>query len=452
MSHGRRDPRQCVEGASPAPDRPPFHLRGHPVLCHYPAGVTPSDPGTSGTGRAGAAGAVVRGFPFGRIAGVPITVAPSWVLSVAVIAALGVPLVAQAVPGTGTALAVLVAMLLAIALGVSVLVHELGHCLAARALGMTVVGVRLYLLGGVTELGRVPRTPREEATIAAAGPVVSGLLAGLFAVLARVPEADSLSRLLLVLIALANLAVAVFNLLPALPLDGGRVLRAAVWRAFGSRRAGTTAGAVGGYLIALALAGWAAYLLIDGGTSALLPAGIALAMALFVLVGAWIEQRPRRGSAPGVVTLAGLARQLVELPTETPVAAALDAAARGAVVLTESDGTARGLLDVPAARALAGRDPSAPASLVARPVPPQAVLFAVDDPREVLHRTRSVGATDFLLVDDLGRPAGVISRNDLAAALSAPSPRRWPRRRQQRSGGQQPPAAGQATARRDRST
>ena len=73
----------------------------------------------------------------------------------------------QVVPGTGTAAAVAVSVLLGVLLGASVLAHELGHCLAARMLGMTVVGVRLYLLGGVSELARVPRSPREEAIIKA---------------------------------------------------------------------------------------------------------------------------------------------------------------------------------------------------------------------------------------------------------------------------------------------
>ena len=214
--HGRRDPRQraarhAVRGARPAPrphdlglchgasalpargackqperckPRRPLTVamaeRGRP--CHYSAEVTPSEPGTGGTGPAGA---VIRGFAVGRIGGVPIVIAPSWVVSVAVIAALGVPVVSQVVPGTSTGLAVVVSVMLGLALGASVLAHEFGHCLAARALGMTVISVRLYLLGGVSELARVPRSPREEAIIAAAGPAVSGALAGVFALLVK---------------------------------------------------------------------------------------------------------------------------------------------------------------------------------------------------------------------------------------------------------------------------
>ena len=398
--------------------------------CHYPSRVTPSDPGTGGTGPAAA---LVRGFPLGRIAGVRVVVAPSWVFSVAVIAALGVPVVSQVVPGTSTALAIVVSITLGLALGASVLAHELGHCIAARVLGLPVVGVRLYLLGGVSELARVPRAPREEAIIAAAGPAVSGVLAGLFYLLLLATERGSVAWLLVLLIALSNVAVAVFNLLPALPLDGGRVLRAGVWRAFGNRRAGTTAAVVGGYLIAAALAGWAVLLVVNSGTAGLFPAGIAVAMALFVAVGAAAEHRPaRRIGWPAGVTVASLARPVAELPTETPVVLALETANSRAVILTEGDGTARGLLDVAAARLLADRDPRAPASLVARPLDPRAILLGDDDPAEILQRTRSVDLDTLLLVDDLGRPAGVVTRQDLLTALAQPQTRRWGSSRKRR--------------------
>jgi Zn-dependent protease len=364
---------------------------------------------------------------------VPIVVAPSWVGSIAVIVALGVPVVSQVVPGTSTVIAVLVSIALGVLLGVSVLAHELGHCVAARFLGMKVIGVRLYLLGGVSELARLPRGPREEAVIAAAGPAVSAVLAGGFWLVVNTTSPGTVGWLLLMLLALSNLVIAVFNLLPALPLDGGRVLRAGVWRASGNRRAGTTTAVIGGYVIAALLSGWAVILLFDGD---FLPAGIAVAMALFVVVGAAAErQQNRRAGWPADVTVASLATQVVQLPTETPVALALDAAAERAVILTEADGVARGLLDVPAARTLAQRDPRAPASLVARPLTPEAIVLADDDPAEVAERSRRAGAADLLLVDESGQPAGVLRGADLLAAQNRSGtarPGRWPRRAAQK--------------------
>lgn len=401
--------------------------------------MRPSDPGSSSNAQR----EVPRGFPVGRIGGVPIVVAPSWVMSVAVIAALGVPVVARLVPGTGTGAAVAVSVLLGVLLGASVLAHELGHCLAARVLGMTVVGVRLYLLGGVSELARVPRSPRDEAIIAAAGPMVSALLAGVFWLAVTATYPGTVGWLLVMLLAWSNLVVALFNLLPALPLDGGRVLRAGVWRASGNRRAGTAAAVMGGFVIAALLVGWAAVLLHDAGSAGLLPAGIAVATALFVTVGAVAEWRQHGNSHwPADVSLASLARPVAQLPTETPVGLALDAAADRSVILTEADGVARGLLDVPAARALAERDPRAPVSLVARPLSPEAIVLADDDPAEVAERTRTVDAAAFLLVDAAGQPAGVLLRADIVAVLTRPSFHRWVRSRRTTSGAPQPSQEG----------
>jgi Zn-dependent protease len=384
--------------------------------------VGPSEPGD---GSAPAA-RPIRGFPVGRIGGVPIVVAPSWVLSVAIIAALGIPVITDVVPDTSSTVAVLVSVLLAVGLGVSVLAHELGHCLVARLLGIDVVGVRLYLLGGVSELGRRPRTPRDEALIAAAGPAVSAVLAGIcWGILAATPI-STVSWLFVFLLAVSNLVIAAFNLLPALPMDGGRVLRAGVWRASGDRRAGTRAAVVGGYLIAAALLGWAIVLVVGTGWGGALPAGIAVAMALFVAVGAAAE-RPRRpaGQWPAGLTLASLATPIRQLPAQTAVRAALDAAVRGPVLLTGTDGLSRGLLDVGAATSLAERDPLAPASLVGRPLSPESIVLPDDDPADVLRRARSGAVSIFLLTDGGGRPIAVLHAERLVAALGTGHTRWW---------------------------
>jgi Zn-dependent protease len=283
-------------------------------------------------------------------------------------------------------------------------------------LGMPVLGVRLYVLGGVSELGRAPRSPREEAVIASAGPAVSAVLAGLCAVLLTATTSGTVAWLLVLLLALSNLLIAVFNLLPALPLDGGRVLRAGVWRVSGNRRAGTTAAVIGGYVIAALLAGWAVLLVASSGSAGLLPAGIAVAMALFVGVGAATERTARRTPDwPSEVSLASLARPATMLPTQTPVGSALREAALRDVLIVEADGAVRGMLDVPAAHALASRDPQAPASLVAGRFSPDAIVFPADDPAQVAKRTAAFAT--MLLIDDDGRPAGVLRREDMLAVL-----------------------------------
>lgn len=113
-------------------------------------------------------------------------------------------------------------VIVALAFG-SVLLHELGHALVARQLGVRVVGIELGFLGGAAKMVDLPRTPRHEIAIAAAGPAVSLMLAGLGLGLGL-----SLGVPLLATIGWINLVLAGFNLIPALPMDGGRILRAAL--------------------------------------------------------------------------------------------------------------------------------------------------------------------------------------------------------------------------------
>jgi len=376
----------------------------------------------------------------GSVGGVPIIVTPSWVLSVVVIAAFGVPVITQVVPGTGVGMALAVSVVLGVLLGASVLAHELGHCLAARLIGIPVSGVRLYLLSGVSELARPPRTPRDEAVIAVAGPAVSAVLAGVFWLAEQRVAVSTVGWLVLILLALSNAVVAVFNLLPALPMDGGRVLRAAVWKAFDDRRAGTTVAVVGGYLVAAALAVWSVLLVVSSGIVGALPACIGVVMAVFVAVGAAQERAPReRTRWPVGLPLASLARPVVRLPAESPVWLALESAANHGVVLTEEGGIARGLLDVKAARELAAHRPQAPASLVARPVAAESIILADDEPADVVDRLRTTTAVDFLLVDDAGSPTGVIGRENILGALEPGRPGRRGREKPAVDGARPPP-------------
>lgn len=360
------------------------------------------------------------GIPLGRIGGIPIVLAPSWLVSVVIIAVLATPVVEQALPGIGRGRAVVVSVALGVLLGVSVLTHELGHCLAARSMGVPVTEVRLYLLGGVSELGRLPDSPREEAVIAAAGPGVSAILAGVFGLLVGSTAPHTVGWLLLIELALANLVVAVFNFLPALPLDGGRVLRAGVWGASGRRRWGTLAAVLGGYVIAVALLIWGATQVTGSTRAGLLQGGIAIVMALFVGVGAAAEQNSDRAiSWSSTVPVGKLAVPVVQLPVEVSVAMANQAAAGRAVVLTRFDGTTAGLMDTRAAVELARSHPDAPAATVTRPIAPDLVIFAHDEAQDLRERVATARPGDhFLLVDDTGRPTGVVPVDDIARILA----------------------------------
>jgi Zn-dependent protease len=183
---------------------------------------------------------------FGRIAGIPVGASWSALLIALLFAwSLGGDLLPAQVPGLVPA-----AYWLAGAAGAglflaSLLAHEIGHALVARRAGLRVRGITLWLLGGVAQLEDEPASPRDELRVAIVGPAISLALAGAFGVAAAALSVVGAPALLVVMaawLALGNVALGVFNLLPAAPLDGGRVLRGLLWRRHGNRvRAAVTA-------------------------------------------------------------------------------------------------------------------------------------------------------------------------------------------------------------------
>ncbi len=354
-----------------------------------------------------------------RIGGVPVSLAPSWWLGSAVVVALSTPLVGRLLPGAGVAVCLALAGAFAVLLGVSVLAHELGHCLVALWLGVAVRRVRLFLLGGLTETVRPARRPGQEAVIAAAGPAVSaGFALVCWSLLLAVPSGGA-AWLLVAQCAVANSAVAVFNLLPGLPLDGGGLLRAAVWAVGGNRGTGTRVAVAGGGAVAVGLLVWALWGVADGGDDRWLRLGVCAVTAWFVATGAAAETTGRGWEWPPGTAVTDLMRPVLQLPAESPVAAALTAAAGRGVVLVRADGVAAGLLDTGSAERLAATAPRSPAERAAEPIRPETVLADGDSAEDVAHHLAGAGTGQFLVVDPSGRPTGVLCRDDLVRASSA---------------------------------
>jgi Zn-dependent protease/predicted transcriptional regulator len=188
----------------------------------------------------------------GRLFGIEITVNPSWVLIFALVAyAVGSPngpLQSEKVTPLERALLGILGSLLFFT---SVLLHELAHSLLARSRGVPVKGITLFIFGGVSSLDGEPATAPSAAWIAAIGPLTSMALALAFYGLALATGTTPIAMLFAYL-AFANVVLAVFNVLPAYPLDGGRVLHAVVWRMTGDRlRATRVAATIGGIVSAL---------------------------------------------------------------------------------------------------------------------------------------------------------------------------------------------------------
>jgi Zn-dependent protease len=220
----------------------------------------------------------------------------------------------------------------------SLIVHELGHALMARHQGITVHRIDLFLFGGLTEMSRDAASPGEDFKIAAAGPlatfcfVLLCLAIDLAIVgphrLIHAAQLDDTVRITPVLLSLSwllfwNVLLLVFNLLPAFPLDGGRMTRAIVWRVTGEKQRGTVVAAKMGQGFALLLAGvgvWATlqYRSFSGVWL------IAIAFLLYQSARAAIVQTALSARIEGVRVADIMDRQPVAIPSGTPVANALD--------------------------------------------------------------------------------------------------------------------------------
>lgn len=178
----------------------------------------------------------------GRIAGIPVGVHPSWFVALAVITlSLAQGFFPQSYPGWSEATYWAAGFVAALALFLSVLLHELSHAAAARARGLAVESITLFIFGGVAHIRSEADSPRDEFFIAVVGPVASVLIGGVSWLAARaLGVADAPLRAILDYLGMVNVMLAIFNLLPGYPLDGGRVLRAILWGATGSLARATT--------------------------------------------------------------------------------------------------------------------------------------------------------------------------------------------------------------------
>ncbi len=177
----------------------------------------------------------------GKIAGIDFSIHYSWLVVFALFSwLLADSILPSRYEGWSGATYWSIGVLGALLLFASVLVHELAHALTARALGLPVEGITLFLFGGVSNLRAEPSGPKGELIVSAAGPLASlGLFAALWLVSQGVNDKTTPFAAVLWYLWFSNLALAIFNSLPAFPMDGGRMLRSAVWTLTGSLRQAT---------------------------------------------------------------------------------------------------------------------------------------------------------------------------------------------------------------------
>ena len=367
-----------------------------------------------------------RLLPVGRFRGVPLYFAPSWVLIATLITITYNGIVYDLVDGIGRGMSVLVAFVFALLLAGCVLAHELGHTAVSLALGQPVNRVVIFLLGGVSEIEGEIRRPRDELLIALAGPLVSLALAGAaWAGYAAAADATILS-VLLALLMWSNFVVAVFNLLPGLPLDGGRALRASVWGITHSRYTGTKIAAWSGRVLAVLVALGSVLINVDGVNWGLGTAVFGLALGAFIWVAATqslrvAEMQERLPS----LSMQRLLRRGLLVHADLPVSEAIRRAGEahaGGLVVVDSANEPQAIVDELRIGAVPiDRRPWIPVAYVARPIEPGLVLGVDLTGDALLAALRSTPAHEYLVVNRDGSPAGILASKDLLAELTRPA-------------------------------
>ena len=357
----------------------------------------------------------------GTIAGSDVLVTTSWFLIAALIAWVVAPRVDQVSPGLG-GLKYVAGFAFAVVLYLSVLLHEASHAYMARHYGFQVTSITLHFLGGATAIDGEARTPRQELLIAVVGPLTS-IAVGIGAVGLWFVTPDGLLLMAVEGLAFANLIVGVLNLVPGLPLDGGRVLKAAVWGATGDVLKGTVVAAWTGRVTAVAALAWPLFQeRVIGTAPDIFDFVLAAMVALFLWTAASsaLASAQARGKLPALVARR-LARRALAVPDDLPLAEAVRRAREadaGSLITVTGSGRPVGLVSEAALVATPEeRRPWVAVSTVARTIEPGMSLPASIEGEPLVRAMTEVPAHEYLLVEEDGSIYGVLSSADVERAF-----------------------------------
>ena len=360
-------------------------------------------------------------FKVGSIAGSDVLVSSSWFIVAALIAVIVAPRVEQVQPGLGL-LKYVVGLGFAVVLYLSVLLHEASHAFMARHYGFGVKSITLHFLGGVTAIDQEATRPRQEFWIAVVGPLTSlavgGAALGLWFV-----TPDGLLLMVVEGLAGGNLLVGLLNLVPGLPLDGGRVLKAAVWAISGNMHRGTVVAAWGGRVAAGLVLLWpVAQQAIFDVRPDVIDFVLAFVVALFLWSGATaaLNSAAVRRKLPNLVAR-NLARRTLAVPEDLPLAEAIrrarDAEA-GGIVTTTSSGVPVGVVNEAALVATPEeRRPWVATSTVARTIDAGLRLPVSISGEDLVRAISRAPAAEYLLVEEDGSLYGVLVTSDVDRAF-----------------------------------
>jgi len=365
-------------------------------------------------------------FRVGSIAGSDVLVSSSWFLVAGLIAIIMAPQVEAVSPGLG-ALKYVAGLAFAVVLYLSVLVHEASHALMARRYGFPVSSITLHFLGGMTAIEGEARKPREEFMIAVVGPLTS-LAVGAVAVGLWFVTPGGLLQMAVEALAGANLLVGILNLVPGLPLDGGRVLKSVVWGITGSPHRGTMVAGWGGRVTAIAVLAWpVVQKQVTGNSPDLIDFVLVFIVAMFLWSGstaAMASARLRR-KLPSLIAR-DLARRTLAVPDDLPLAEAVrraQEAEAGSIVTVTGNGRPVGVVNEAALLATPeDRRPWVAVSTVARTLDDGLSLPATITGEDLILAISRTPAAEYVLVEEDGQIYGVLSTADVDRAFRG-SPR-----------------------------
>lgn len=356
-----------------------------------------------------------RAWRIGRIAGIPINIDSSWLWIAVLVTYTLMGLFSRRFFGLDTGEALAYALAAAALFFGSVFLHELAHAVAARLNGIEVFGITLVVFGGFTSARSDQKGPGAAFVISAVGPATSlGLAAAFIGVSGPL---DGPFGTMFWYVGYVNGIMAVFNVLPGLPLDGGRMLEAAVWAITRNRERATRVAARAGIGVGVLVIGAGGYEALQQGslTQALWP----VLIGMFILQGArTAEQQIRlRRRLEGATVGQAMGPPPPAMPADLPLSHALDRFASSrdgeAIPVIEDGGRVIGVVTFATARPVGMRDPSRP---VRDATVPLSQVVTVDEDRaleDVAGRLAS------------GRPALVLRDGRLVGELSAETLSRW---------------------------
>jgi len=359
----------------------------------------------------------------GRVSGVDVLVHRSWLFVALLIAFLLAPRIDEVAPNLGGVLVYVAGLAFAVLLYLSVLAHEASHALMAQFFGMRVRSMTLHFLGGVTEIEGEAESPKREFWISVVGPL-SSLAIGLAALGAAVITPDGLVRFAFESLAAANLVVGVLNMVPGLPLDGGKVLRSIVWAITGRPLVATTVSGWAGRVVAVLALGYPLLLpAIFDVQPTIIDFVIAAIIAMFLWTGASqaLVVAKIRSKIPAL-RARELARRAVHVTADVPLAEALRQAREaqaGSIVVVTGNDRPLGIVNEPAVVA-APEDRRAwmsTGSVTTRLE--RGMTLPADITGETLVRAMQARpASEYLLVEPDGSIFGVLVTADVDAAFS----------------------------------